>query len=244
VAAKFTLGQAITDARYWADVRGGTQKFTDETEIKRLLNLKARELYERLVDARGMSYYATEGTISIVPDVARYDLPDDFMELSSVTLEWGSQDHELVDPIMTERQRTPYANSGTTWGRYESKVYKLRASQIEFLPTPTSNVTCRLQYVPTYQDLVDLSDEFDGVNGWEKMITVGVALEMMVGEKRPSPALMQIYQEQLDRIEHIKNERDAEVPKQIIDVYPDGRRGARLLGLSPWDDTFDAYFGK
>ncbi len=241
MASSVTLAQLRLDARLYADQRpGSATSFITESELTRLVNMKARELYDMLVEAHGSDYYATEATVAIVSGTTRYSLPADFYALSSVTLEWTDLDHELLFEIGTHRQRTPLEAS-RQWSRYEPKAYKLRASQIEFLPEPRSDVTCRLQYVPVFVSLVADGDTFDGINGWEKMLTLGVAMEMREIEKRPSASLASMYAEQIARIETLKAERDAESPREIVDVQR--MRGRRGWMGNPWDNGFSPGFG-
>lgn len=244
MASSVTLAQLRLDARLYADQRpGSSNTFISETELTRLVNLKARELYDLLVEARGADYYANEGTIAIVSGTSRYSLPADFYQLSSVTLEWASQDFELMFPIGSTRERNNFQNwqgYEQNWTRYSRKGYKLRASQIEFLPEPRTDVTCRLQYVPVFTALVADGDTFDGINGWEKMLALGVAIEMRAIEKRSASDLASLYGEQLARVEALKTERDAEAPKEIVDER-------RLRGRNGWlgsryDNTFDPSF--
>jgi len=242
VASSVTLLQLRTDARLYADQRpGGSSTFVNDTELTRLINLKARELYDLLVAARGAAYYASEATIAIVGGTSRYDLPADFYELDSVTLEWSDQDHELMFPVGSTRLRVAYESTWHKWSRYDAKAYRLRSSQIEFLPAPTSDVTCRIQYVPVYVDMVADGDTFDGINGWEKMLTLGVALEMLAIDKRTNGTLAQQYAAELARIDEMKTERDAEAPKEIVDVHR--LRGRRGWYGSAYDNTFDPTFG-
>jgi hypothetical protein len=242
VASSVTLLQLRTDARLYADQRpGGSSTFINDTELNRLINLKAKELFDKLVDARGAAYFATEATIAIVAGTSRYDLPANFFELASVTLEWDTRYHELMFPIGSTRMRVTMETPFSIWSRYHKKAYQLRASQLEFLPTPTTDVTCRIQYVPVYTDMSADGDTFDGINGWEKMAAIGVAMEMREIEKRPSSTLAAMYAEQLARIEELKTERDAEAPKQIVDVT---KLSARLGWYgSTYDNSFDPTFG-
>lgn len=245
MASSVTLAQLRLDARLYADQRpGSSTTFISETELTRLVNLKIRELYDLLVEARGSDYYANESTIAIVAGTTRYSLPADFYQLSSVTLEWATQDNELVFPIGSTRERInyqPQQGRQQNWTRYSHKGYRLRSSQIEFLPEPTTDVTCRLQYVPVFTDLSADGSTFDGINGWEKMVALGVAIEMRGIEKRSAGDLVQLYAPQLERIETLKTERDAEAPKQIVDER-------RLRGRNGWlgrvfGDAFEPPFG-
>jgi hypothetical protein len=221
VASSVTLAQLRLDARLYADQRpGSSTSFIAETELTRLVNTKIRELYDMLVAARGSDYYATEGTIAIQSGTSRYPLPSDFYELASITLEWTSNEHELLFPVGSVRERIHYEGvlPQNNWSRYSSKGYRLRAAQLEFLPVPTGTVTARLQYVPVFVDLAADGDTFDGINGWEKMVALGVAMEMRTIEKRTASDLASLYAEQLARIETMKSERDAEAPKEVVDV--------------------------
>lgn len=244
MASSVTLAQIRTGARLYADQRpGGADgtKFIGDGELNLLVNSKAKELYDLLVEARGSAYYATEAIINIVSGTSRYTLPTDFYQLDSVTLEWSDQDHELMFPVGSTRLRVAYESNWNIWSRYDSKAYRLRASQLEILPTPTGDVTCRLQYVPVYVNLVNDADTFDGINGWEKMLMLGVAIEMMAIDKRANATLVQAYGEQLARIDAMKTERDAEAPKQIVDVSRLQRR--RNWQGNPWDNGFNPGFG-
>ncbi len=244
MASSVTLAQIRTGARLYADQRpGGADgtKFIGDGELTLLVNSKAKELYDLLVEARGSAYYATEATVAIVAGTARYSLPSDFYQLDSVTLEWSDQDYELMFPVGSTRLRVAYQSTWNQWSRYDAKAYRLRASQLEILPTPTGDVTCRLQYVPVYVDMVADGDSFDGINGWEKMLMLGVAIEMLAIDKRTNATLVNAYGEQLARIDAMKTERDAEAPKQIVDVQRlHARRG--WYG-NPWDNGFNPGFG-
>lgn len=244
MASSVTLAQLRLDARLYADQRpGSATSFITEPELTGLVNKKIRELYDMLVAARGSDYYATEGTIAIVAGTSRYNLPSDFYELSSITLEWSSNDHELMFPVGSVRERIHYEGvlPQNNWSRYSDKGYRLRAAQLEFLPVPTGSVTARIQYVPVFTDLVADGDTFDGINGWEKMVALGVAMEMRVIEKRASNDLASMYGEQLARIETMKSERDAEAPKEVVDVTR--LSAARNAYGRTFGNTFGRTFG-
>jgi hypothetical protein len=239
-----TLAQLRLDARLYADQRpGSSNSFITEPELTRLVNTKVRELYDLLVAARGSDYFATESTIAIAAGISRYDLPADFYELSSITLEWATNDHELMFPVGSVRERIKYEGvlPQNNWSRYSPKGYRLRAAQLEFLPVPTGSVTARLQYVPVFTDLAADGDTFDGINGWEKMVALGVAIEMRAIEKRAAADLVQLYAPQLERIETMKSERDAEAPKEIVDVTR--LNAARNAYGRTFGNTFGRTFG-
>ena len=75
MAASVTLAQLRTDARLYADQRdagSGPTIFISDTELTRLVNLKVRELYDLLVEARGGVVVVQVGW---VVQVALYNVP-------------------------------------------------------------------------------------------------------------------------------------------------------------------------
>ncbi len=239
MAASVLASTIISDARLYADQRGAgvaTSGFLTDVEVLRLVNQQIKELYDLLLSARGHDYYITESTISIGVGLgvssssSVYALPATFYQLKSVTLEWGTDDHELVKPLNSVSARANMVSPSGTWGRRCDKGYRMRGANIEFLPTPTSSVTCRLQYVPAFTDLAT-NGSFDGVNGWEKLVAVGVAMEMLDIEEEGSGARLQgLFDRQMMRIRKLAADRDADNPTQIENVYPEGPR-------NPWYPT-------
>ena len=225
MARTVTLTQLQTDCRLYADQRpGGADAFVNDTELTRLINTTITELYDLLVAARGHEYYIDEDAISVVSDTSRYNLPSDFYQLFSITLEWSSDDHEALSAFDSIGERADL-NNLTDWGQWNPKAYRLRGSQVEFLPMPSSAVTARLQYVPTFTDLSGGGDTFDGVNGWEKLVTLKVAMEMRTIEGLPYSDLERLYEWQLERIQGLAADRAAEAPKVVGQVYPEGSNG-------------------
>ena len=192
--------------------------FVTDAEIIRLLNLELAGLQDLLISAQEQDYYLSESTISIVAGTSLYNLPATFYQLKSVTLEWGATRFELVRPLNSVKARKRMQNQ-LVWAEYGSKAYRLRNAQIEFLPAPTSAVTARLQYIPAFQDLVALGT-FDGVNGWEKLPTLAVAMFILNIEQRSNEAaaLMPEYTATRERIEAMADDRAADDPIQIEDV--------------------------
>ena len=243
MAAAVLASQIISDARLYADQRGAgvaTTGYLTDVEILRLVNQQIKELYDLLLSARGHDYYIDSATIAIGVGLgvssssSIYALPATFYQLKSVTLEWGTDDHELVKPVNSVGGRADFANQSATWDRYVCKGYRMRGPNIEFLPTPTSSVTCRVQFVPCFTDLAT-SGSFDGVNGWEKLVAVGVAMEMLDIEEEGSGGRLQgLYERQLRRIRQLAADRDADNPTQIEDVCPEGPS-------SPWYPTGGYY---
>jgi hypothetical protein len=223
MASSVTLAVLVADARRYADMTG--DEFRGDTEIERMVNQKLAEFYDLLVSARGQDYYITSAALSVVSGTASYSLPTDFYQLKTLTLEWSATNQEPVQPVNSVAGRIPLLNHNS-WAQWGPKGYRIRGTTVEFLPTPTSAVTCRVQYIPTFTPLTNVTpgttDVFDCINGWEKLITLGVAMELMeMEEAGTSMKWGSLYAEQLQRIQDMADDRDADMPMQIEDVRPD-----------------------
>lgn len=233
MAKLVTPDQIVADAYMYANQVSGSNAFVTTDQALRLANLACGEFYDLLVACRGHEYYISEGSIFITPGQSRYPLPEDFYELYSLTLNWGPQDVEEVPDYSSVRDRPRYMN-GLPWARRSTKAFRLRNQEIEILPVPTGEVTGSLQYLPAFQDMVMGGGSFDGVNGWERLISLRTAMDMCAIAQRESAQLAQLYAAEKQRIEEMANDRAAQHPNQIRDVGPElgcygVRRGYRAL---------------
>lgn len=218
-------------ARLYADQRpGGADAFVPDTDgsvasvgsVNDLVNLAIAEFYDLLIAARGQDYSRSSAALAIVAGTSAYNLPADFYEALSVVLEWGARDHELVGDIDRVEDR-PALNNFATWSPWATKGYRVLATTLEFLPTPTSAVTGRLLYVPTAPVLAADGDTIDCVNGWEKLPALRVAMELRTIEEMPYGDLERMFDRERERILEMASERQATRPKQVQDVTPEGR---------------------
>ena len=240
MARTVTLLQLRTDARLYADQRPAseTNAFVNKTELNRLVNQALTELYDLLVAARGQEYYLTETTWTLTTDnqvpsdprCGRFNLPAGFYQLAHLVIEWATNDNEPVPPYDAIRARTSIVNIGT-WSAWAPKGYRLRATQLEIVPKPTTATVMRMQYIPAFTDLVNDGDTFDGVNGWEKLVALKAAMELRAIEESGYSDLEKLYEREKRRIEDLAAERDAQSPSIVQDVSPEG--GYRR-GWPPW----------
>lgn len=223
--------QALVDlARLYADQRpGGANAFVPDSgsgSVVTLINGALAELYDLLISAGGHEYYVVDAPISIVAGTSIYPLPADFYQLQTVHLEWSSNDWEPV-PAFEQGERMRLVNF-VTWGRRTPKGFRLRGAQtlaadaeasIEFLPTPSVAVTGRVRYIPVFQPLTSLSnDYFATVNGWQKLVALKVAIELRAVAKLDSADLAALYQEQLARVQGLADQRAQGSTPQVVDA--------------------------
>lgn len=225
MARTVTLEQLRDDARLYCDNRTSSpaSAHITDAELTRLINMQLAELHEVLVSARSADYVGTlgTGTISLVSGTSLYDLPEDFMQLVAFWIDRGNQDQEEIRALSTNAN-VPGALR-YTWSSHCRKFYRIRGGQLEMLPTPTETIDASIRYVPAFSDLVNDGDTYDGVNGWEKLVTMGAALEMRAIERIDPGILAQMYAQQRARIEAMAGERQAIEALEVKDNDPGSR---------------------
>jgi hypothetical protein len=239
------LSQLKSMCRLYADERpGGAAAFINDDELRDLINGEIANQYDLLVHAGGHERHVTVNTsLTTTAGTATVALPDDFYELVSLHINWGTRQLERVDALDSVDDRRDVANLGV-WTRDGWKAYRLRKAQaagsdqlIEFFPTPTTTTALDVRYVPTAPVLTADDDAFDGVNGWERLIEYSVAAEMQViAGKNPGP-LAAMAQRERERIEMLAHQMTASAPERVRDVRYANRSSWRRLGPVPTGST-------
>ena len=224
-----TGAQLVADAYTYANMVQAGNSFVTPAQALRFVNLAASEFYDLLVAARGHEYYIAEQTIPIVNGTSRYALPADHYQTISITLAWGTDQIEEVNDYSSVRDRWHYLN-GLQWTQWNDKGFRLRAGNIEFLPPPRSSVTATHQYIPCMPDLTTVAT-FDGVNGWERLVALKAASDMLTSARQSSKDVDEKWGREYQRIQEMADSRAAEHPNQIRDAYPE-------LGAGRWRRTF------
>lgn len=70
--------------------------------------------------------------------------------------------------------------------------------------------------------LIADTDTFDGVNGWEDLVSLGMALRMHGIQETDGSQLAALYREAKEHIETMAHERTAGLSAQVLDVFPEG----------------------
>jgi len=186
--------QSIADkARLYADMRG--TGFINDTEILSLINDAYCELYYRIVGATE-NYYVSTSTIDISPGTDTYDLPADFYKLIGADFKVNEGAYITLNPF-TEGMRNISLTANSN--------------------LPTGQV--RLRYVPAPTQFTSLSQTFDGVAGWERMVAMGVAIDMLNAEETDPRPLQAKYDEAVQRVINDAAPRDLGMPATVVDVY-------------------------
>jgi hypothetical protein len=177
--------------------------------VARILELKLAELHEMLTSSTASAFVETEADISVVNGAG--DLPEDFFRLNAAWVVWSSSDHEPLTNLSNQQYAASYA--GSSWTAGASKAFRIVGSQLRVFPAATT-ATVRVAYVPAFAT----ADEYDGVNGWEKYVTVGAAIEILAIENRTNAALEREYERQSERILSMIEERQAQDAPRIRDA--------------------------
>ena len=216
------------DARRYADQRTNDEAndFLTADDYNRLINKQLDKLYDKLVAAAGPEYYSTASTLSISQaSGATYSLPSDFYQLLAVNLEWEADDVEPVQRLNSVADIWRYQNDAVTWDRWTRKAYRLHGASITFYPTPAASVTARVYYIPARADLVADDDTFDGVNGWDDAAALGAAMAALdIEEEGTGMRWKDQYDEAVEAIEAMADDRDANEELQVRDVLSGRRR--------------------
>lgn len=238
MAQTVTIATVRENARLYADQRPGSgTAFITDAEVDRLIHQAARgELYDLLVAARGHEYFEAISALATVAGSATVDLPADFYEMLSLYVVWGSTEVEPLDGLESVDDRDRYIYPGATWARETPKAFRMRGTVIELFPTPTAVSALELRYVPIYQE----GSSFDAVNGWDRLVSLRAAMDMLAVNKLPMGQLEALYERDLARIEMMAADRAANVPARVRDVmgyeegrFGRGRRNWRYHGMPP-----------
>lgn len=218
MAANVTLLQMRTDARERADMAGGAAAaFASDTLLTRWVNDACKELYDKLVAARGGDYYAARDTLSLVAGTASYALPATFFQLLAVQIDYGG---DVCDLGRYELREEALLLSAPVSTDPRALRWRLESQTMRFAPTPAVASTVRLVFVPAFADLVNDGDTFDGVNGWERWATMTVAIRLRQKAKHDVGDLMAERQRVEAAIDRLADHRDGQ-PATIVDVRRD-----------------------
>lgn len=193
-----------------ADMTGSDFVSDAANSLDYFINAATDELYNLLV-ARDEDRFVSSESVSIVAGTDAYSLPSTFLRALRVEVLDGSR------YVALRRFRLQDAAAiGDTASVLRGMRYQIRGSQLVFLPTPGASGTARLWYVPTRTALVNASDTFDFVSGWDEYVVTRAAIMVLDKEESDSSAL----RADLERIQRRVEEsapRDAGEVTRVVD---------------------------
>lgn len=194
------MARFVTRAALRARVRQRADVENDphvpDTEINDLLNEKITRVWDLLVMAAPPDYYTSSIQYTTNAGQEEYDLPPDFYKVRRVWEVLGTR----VKPL-------DYADD----------------SQRHLYEVPTGGQTVRLRFIHCAPVLGDDAESFDGVNGWEELIVLDAAIDILNKQERNPAALLERRAGEERRIQGMAF-RDAGSPgkirrKMLVDPY-------------------------
>lgn len=225
MSATVTLSELRQRARDLADMQTSNQAqaFVTDAELDRTLNRALKQLYQKLIIARGDEYYATSTTFASVSGQATYALPATFMQLLTLAVTDGTRVLFVPKFNLKQWHELKYLEnlSSNDLSFYK---YRLMGGNLEIRPAPkTASHTFTLYYIPAFQPLTAPGDTFDGVNGWEDWACYTAAIDMLIKEESLEQAqLLSGQRAQIeDQIAALAGSRDAGMPEVVGDSMMD-----------------------
>jgi hypothetical protein len=215
MARTVQLSDLRTAARQRADMENS--QFISDDELNSYINLSAAELYDLIVGSYE-EYYLKSYNVAVSPNTDTYPLPSDFYKLKGVDL--------VVDPagnavtlkpfIFAERNAYLFTPTWNIVGLAYLR-YHIQGGNIRFVPVPSSYETIKLWYTPTLKLLVNDTDKFDGIDGWEEYIITDAAIKMLQKEESDPSVLLAQKAALIQRINGMAPNRDASAPERVSD---------------------------
>ena len=216
MARSFTLSEIKERARRRADMEDNP--FISEPELTQYVNDSIAELHDILVTTYGEDYYTEDYSFYTTSGTDRYALPDAFYKLSGVDVQLNGSSYTTLQKF-NFRDRNRYENVGAWTLQGAGGIrYRIVGNELVFASTPTSALAVRVWYTPVATALVDDSDSFDGINGYEEYVVIDAAIKMLQKEESDISILYRQKQDMLKRIESAAANRDSGEPETIGDV--------------------------
>lgn len=223
-----TLSQLREEAYRRADCEGAYDRH-DRADVDRDLNQGGTRFWDELIAVRGAEYFQTSADITTTADTSSYSLASfspRFYMLTGVRLaETGGytlrkfDDHEEAGLRDTSNQ--------VAWPtHYQLRRTGAGVSSLVILPEHEASLTLTVNYVPGWTDLVDDTDTFDGINGWEDYMIDYAARKMAIrdGERELAADLWADMQDAIGRIRRVAPKRDMNQARRVRDI-----RGPQVL---------------
>lgn len=234
MALNQTLAQLRTSTRSFANQKGTTALLRHpDTDVNDYILRALGSLHRKLTGAQADQRFLATTTITMVNGTSTYTLPPDFDHLISIDLSALGVKVWLTSYEMNERPMLTDPTEGYTGVPF---TYRLRASNIEYLPTPKDAYVSTLWYVPNAQQPTE-GQAFDTISRLDDYI-VAYAARIIATKDKAWDLVAEcrtVCLELEDEIAVISRSRDKSSPGRILDVYQGNRWGRRLRGPRRWD---------
>lgn len=184
MARNVTLAQLKTDIGYQADVVLGASGRYTPAMVTRFINQSIQRFRER-VSSEGINrYLVSYSTVTSSGPTGTF--PFQIVDLSAITprivrvfgidVQYQNVWHTLTHRPFAERARYSGLPTATN---FPVSWCQMQTDQVALLPSPDNEYNLKAWYLPLLADLVDDSDVFDGVAGWEEYIVWDVVCRLL-----------------------------------------------------------------
>lgn len=212
-----TREQVRDNVRRAADIRGTNALARHpDADLNEYINRGYAALYRKLTVVLPDQRFLASDVITTEAGETLYDLPADFDHLISVDMLADGVRVWLTSHEMNER---PSLISPDTVGLGRPLTYRLRASNIELLPTPSAAYSVTLWYVPTTDQFAEDGDVFDTISRLDDYV-ISYAVKAVAVQNKDWPLVTECRQQmaELDpELEAIARSRDKNSPARIVD---------------------------
>ena len=163
-----------------------------DADLNEWINLHLTSVYDLLVSAGPADYYAADHPITTVAGTIAYALPATFMKFTAL-----------------------FANESTDLKR---RIYPMQDADRASFKAPSGAWSLTMEYIPACPTLAADGDTFDGVDGWDEIVSAKVAREILTQREGDPSVVMAIIAQTEARIRSQASPRDRGGPKMIVDV--------------------------
>lgn len=237
MAAPITLGAMLTQIQRRANIENfvlASGSMITLPELRDYVNEFGQELYDLLLDARGMEYNRKAWVTATNPNQSEYILPPDFYQCLSVDIFIAPNQVLSARPYMeAERNRFRwypgwYYNQPVWWRILGTPMVKgaaIQPQRINFIPAPAAAVTFVVNYWPIFKTFATDGTEdtlyIDGINGWEMYIVWKVVATCLEKMEQNSEFAQTRAAQLLQRIQDLADDHNAGNAERVHDVSQD-----------------------
>jgi hypothetical protein len=211
--------------RKFANVQGTTALLRHpDADINDYINRALGSLHRKLTTSLPDQRILATTTITTEDGVRSYALTSDFDHLISAEVTFDGHRYWMQGFEMPERAELISSDNQTDGKPW---TYRLRGSEIEFLPTPGDEYDVQLWYVPAASQLTASGQAYDTISRLDEYVIAYAARPIAIKDKNWDlvGACKQIIDELSADIEVLARNRDRNSPPRIVDTFRPDRWG-------------------
>lgn len=213
----FTLAQIKAQCRERADMTDSL--FVTDSELTSYINASIAELHDMLIAAYNEDYYMSEYSFNADGTNLQFALPTDHYKLRGIDVRVNAGEWSTVKRFNFNRRNEGQQGSAFSLLGIPFLEYRLVGSNVRFNRVPDSGLQFRIFYHPKAATLALDTDTYDDINGYLEYVIVDVAIKMLNKEESDTSVLLAQKAALKARIEAMAQNRDANEPESISDVY-------------------------